>query len=1289
MRGTAGLLLLTTLSGCSLLLDPEVCTSNEECGALAVCTDGVCVGPREETSGDVDEGTDAGPEAGTDAMSEPDVPMVEPDMQTHADIGGEHVDATPDVQPDAPRSAAPFCEIRHPRTAEELLTNADEIPYEFVASDDALASITFAGEEIEVDPENTTYSGALALDEGEHELVLEAEDVDGQTCTARVTVVVDRSAPEVELVDPLDTTIYTNRSPYVVEGSALDANFGAREMQVTVGGEVVDDPAVAWTGEDFTVSVPLSRGESEVCVSLTDGAGNSSEPLCLTLVFDDQPPVVRFTTPADGSETNDGNPLVEGVVEDGGEPLPNANVDLVTVTEGGEELDARPDPQTDAQGGFSSNRVRLDVGENTIRATVRDRANNVTVAEIRVSLLNPQPCVAFDDHAAAVATDTIALTGTFCPASESVSLQIGQNEPVVAVLDRETFTWAAEMPLPAAGPNRIVATATAGGVEATAESQVTRDDTDPTVVIQRPQPDDCFKDEVVQVCGRVTDFESGIAQVFVNGVEVEEVDPNNGAFCADARVDEGDAVGILVRAVNGAGRIADRRVEIRVDRQAPRIILDTEPNAWLGLDGTNRVRLTGLIDSGTCGLLRLTLNGNLVGVTPEGRWNVPLELPEADHFVELRATDIAGNERVINYGFRVDASDPVVEELIPRAEVVTAEALLSVGATVCDARSGITVTQVNGVDVVPMFDGECATFQRQLQIPEGITRVPIHVEDRVGNSVDAEVVVSRDVTGPTVVITWPEDGGEAPSSVSDLAVVEGTVDDGDLGSGVAFVRVNGFDADYDEETGTFRAVGVALGAGEQVISVVATDVAGNETDPAVERAVTVLDWYAEPQDRDGLAGATDVRWLGIADVDGDERLDIIAATGDVDGASGLFVQKGDRSFLLRTTDVSGLPDNAPWRYGAQGDFDADGVPDLILGGENRNGAFGGNGGDGYTETVGSNIPNGMAVTGLTHGDVNRDGRLDLLFFAGAGTRYMEGNGDGTFQRVPLADVGLGALASYTTGLLVDADDDGIQDVVAFGAEGSGLWIGDVQGGFAEVETQGFPGPDGHLVIALDADVDGTLDFFSAGVEDARFHLYNGDGGYSQSNLGLGWDPQVHVGAVVLDFDGDARDDLVLYGSDGLSFWHNGEGFERVFPSGLPVGVGAVSYAIAVDVELDGDLDLVYASADGLHILRSNLTTIDAGYRYVHLDVFRALQIEGGVVGALDAVGALLFQDTNADFEPDRVLVPAPVWTTVMTLAGADDANATCKYVDKGMLGGRLQDIVEVPESTREAVYARE
>jgi hypothetical protein len=126
-------------------------------------------------------------------------------------------------------------------------------------------------------------------------------------------------------------------------------------------------------------------------------------------------------------------------------------------------------------------------------------------------------------------------------------------------------------------------------------------------------------------------------------------------------------------------------------------------------------------------------------------------------------------------------------------------------------------------------------------------------------------------------------------------------------------------------------------------------------------------------------------------------------------------------------------------------------------------------------------------------------------------------------------------------------------------------------------------------------------------------------------------PPTADGVLALDWDNDARTDLVLAGAGGLKFWKQGPdgAFTDVTAkTGLDAAIlgGDYTGAWAADIEMDGDLDIVVAPRSGLPlVLRNNQD-----------GTFKVLTPFPGVEGLRSFVWA----DFDNDGAPDAALLDA-------------------------------------------------
>ena len=205
------------------------------------------------------------------------------------------------------------------------------------------------------------------------------------------------------------------------------------------------------------------------------------------------------------------------------------------------------------------------------------------------------------------------------------------------------------------------------------------------------------------------------------------------------------------------------------------------------------------------------------------------------------------------------------------------------------------------------------------------------------------------------------------------------------------------------------------------------------------------------------------------------------------------------------------------------------------------------------------------------GDINEDGRSDILFYSSAGfIGHLMGNGDGTFN----------AFATFTTGYthggnepieLVDMNQDGHLDVVTASTGDVVVTLGNGDGTFKSgVSYAGVA--FGNGIIAKDFNGDGVNDIATMAPDitgNLRVYLNNGSGILSAATVyatGLGG-RQIAAG----DLTGDGIVDIYSTLS-GLVYIGNGNG---TFKLGQTFDTGGINRGLnLVDLNNDGNLDIL-------------------------------------------------------------------------------------------------------------------
>ncbi len=211
---------------------------------------------------------------------------------------------------------------------------------------------------------------------------------------------------------------------------------------------------------------------------------------------------------------------------------------------------------------------------------------------------------------------------------------------------------------------------------------------------------------------------------------------------------------------------------------------------------------------------------------------------------------------------------------------------------------------------------------------------------------------------------------------------------------------------------------------------------------------------------------------------------------------------------------------------------------------------------------------------LAFSDLDNDRDVDLLVLSPGGLHWFSNTRDDAFADRS-ADAGLGqAVAERSALAIADIDKDGWMDLLV-GGETTGQWLRNVRGRFTAVDE--FPSAgDSRRIVVLDLDNDGFLDVArNVGIERNRgrrsFATFEGYSGESAAP----------VAAVDIDGDGDA--DLLVRSDDGALALQINEGGDRNrFLAIDSTGVGDNHFGIGAKVDvLSGALRQKFEIVDPL------------------------------------------------------------------------------------------------------------
>ncbi len=264
-----------------------------------------------------------------------------------------------------------------------------------------------------------------------------------------------------------------------------------------------------------------------------------------------------------------------------------------------------------------------------------------------------------------------------------------------------------------------------------------------------------------------------------------------------------------------------------------------------------------------------------------------------------------------------------------------------------------------------------------------------------------------------------------------------------------------------------------------------------------------------------------------ADFDGDGKADVVGIAGKPFAPTwDLYVAwgQGDGTFASPTTLLT-VPSGLAL-FIVTADFNGDGLPDVAMTfremANNTVQVVLNQGKRSFAAPVSTAAPD--TVYGLLAGDVNRDGKADLVVVYGLITYLSDGKGGFAMKTSPAGAVGAAALG--------DLDGDGAPDIVAWDGGNSTLvvFLNDGAGGFTAGASYPSPGDDVSAIGIADFNLDGLPDAMATFTHQASgeigVHLFPGHGdGTLEPSLIVPTDSWNALG--IADLNGDHKPDFVL------------------------------------------------------------------------------------------------------------------------------------------------------------------
>jgi hypothetical protein len=232
-------------------------------------------------------------------------------------------------------------------------------------------------------------------------------------------------------------------------------------------------------------------------------------------------------------------------------------------------------------------------------------------------------------------------------------------------------------------------------------------------------------------------------------------------------------------------------------------------------------------------------------------------------------------------------------------------------------------------------------------------------------------------------------------------------------------------------------------------------------------------------------------------MNGDGKLDLVFFSGS--GTVSIALGNGDGTF--QTPTAIGNPALGFFQGGlAVGDFNRDGLADVLVMGNSGVTFYAGNGDGTFQSAVATSISNGLSAGLTALIDMNGDGILDLAVSSSSyngGIFVYLGLGDGTFQSSAITHVqGAGAYPMAATA--ADFNGDGKADIAQLYWVSVDTYLGNGDGSVQNAVTSTLSLVPGYVMMPGDFNGDGKLDFIYGGYYQNSIGLAcgNGDGTFS-------------------------------------------------------------------------------------------------------------------------------------------------------------------------------------------------